>query len=85
STIESIYQVLKNLERLGIESLGESLEVLPASLDKIVEFQKKCAADPTLKRYKHKGKSGAYKDPSKRKLSKKWGDRKICFEEKNYY
>ena len=82
STIESIYQVLSNLESQGLENLGEKKEVLLTCLQKLVDFQKKCADDPNLKTVYRRGYS--YKDPSLRKVSKKWQDRKICFEDRNY-
>lgn len=77
STIESIHQVLVNLERLGWENLGKKKGLLPLYLQKIVDFQKKCAEDPELNSYSRK--NGFYKDPENRRPSKKWEKRKICF------
>ncbi len=82
STIESIYQVLLNLERQGIEDLGVSKDVLPLGLEKLVEFQNKCATDPKMNSYSRD--HGSYKEPEKRKKSKKWEGRSICFEDDNY-
>lgn len=80
STIESIYHVLVALEKQGLEQLGNKKEELITTLQKLVDFQIKCASDPNLKSYKRTG-SGQYKKPSERAISKKWENRKVCFED----
>jgi len=42
STIESIYRVVQELEKQGIESLGDEIEILPNTLKNIVDFQIAC-------------------------------------------
>lgn len=83
STIESLYYVLEGLKLQEMESDLESQhQELLLTLNKLVEFQKKCAADPTLSHYRN---SGGYKSPSQRVKSKKWKSRAICFDENNYH
>lgn len=78
STIESIYVVLQELEKHELEKVGDKKENLILLLDKLVEFQIKCACDPSLNHYRRG--SRPYKKPSERKDSKKWESRKICFD-----
>ncbi|MFI5391325.1 MAG: tRNA-uridine aminocarboxypropyltransferase [Bacteriovoracales bacterium] len=80
STIESIYHLLNGLEKWNLEQLEGKQKILPQALERIVDFQLKCAIDPKLSGYRR----GAFSDPSKRKDSIKWESRKICFDEKNY-
>ncbi len=80
STIESIYYLLNGLEKWGNENLQGKQEILPSSLQKIVDFQIKCINDPTLNSYR----KGHFIEPSTRKPSVKWEYRKICFEDKNF-
>jgi len=74
--------LLKELEGRGIENLQGKESTLLESLDKLVAFQRRCAEDPSLQRYRRK--RNPYKSPEERRESKKWEDRKICFEDKNY-
>lgn len=83
STIESIYQVLYNLEEQGFEKLADKKENLLLALTLMVDFQIKCASDPSLKSYRHS--NGRYSKPSDRKKNIHVNSRKICFEEINYY
>ncbi len=82
STIESIYYVLRCLESHGLENIGTQKEVLLESLAKLVNFQIKCASDPTLTSYRRSGPTEIkqYKDPSSRIPSKRWMHRKVCFD-----
>lgn len=81
STIESIYQTLQGLKQSDLEKIqGEEDLVLLKSLEKIVDFQMKCANDPARNHYRN----SSYKPPSERKISKKHITRKICFEPQNY-
>lgn len=48
STIEAVYHVLQNLERMGHERLESRHEALIETLNAIVDFQLRCAADPAL-------------------------------------
>ena len=77
STIESVYQLISELEKQGIENTGSKKEVLPALLKRLVDFQIKCAGDTSLVSYKRK--SRPYKKPQDRIENKKWKRRKICF------
>lgn len=54
STIESIYRVIQELERQGIEATSSSKETLRDSLAKMVKFHQECAADPTITHYRHR-------------------------------
>lgn len=82
STIESIYLLVKNLERIEWENVGVKKECLLKALDELCAFQIKCAEDPDLQRYSRK--RGSYKKPSERVSSKRWDHRKICFEDRHY-
>ena len=48
STIEAVYHVLQNLERTGYERLENRHAALLETLNAIVDFQLRCAADPAL-------------------------------------
>ena len=82
STIESVYKLISELEKQGLENVGAQKETMPHLLSELVKFQIKCANDPALQTYKRKRSS--YKSPSERKNAKRWEQRKICFEDKNY-
>jgi DTW domain-containing protein YfiP len=80
STIESVYVLLDELEKRGLEKIGEKKEILLQTLDRMVQFQVQCANDPNKKGYRR----GQFKSKEQRQIPKKWDYRKICFEEKNY-
>jgi DTW domain-containing protein len=80
STIESIFHLLNGLNKWNLEKLEGKHHILPKVLSNIVDFQIKCSTDPALSGYRR----GSFSDPTKRKDSVKWLDRKICFDEKNY-
>ena len=48
STIEAAYRVLDILDAQGYETLGDKHRSLMATLDAIVDFQRRCEADPNL-------------------------------------
>jgi len=80
STIESIYYFLDELNDLGIESLGDSHNILLTTLQKLVKIQKECAKDPLRKKYGR----GFFKNPKERKTSINRNQRKIYFDKNNY-
>ncbi|MBP9674388.1 MAG: DTW domain-containing protein [Bacteriovoracaceae bacterium] len=80
STIESFYYLLDGLKKWGHENITHEHQVLLEALDKLVDYQFKCARDPNKKSYRR----GCYKEPSERKASKKWKNRHVAFDEKNY-
>ena len=51
STIESVYCLLEDLDKIGLEQVGELKEQLIDQLDRLVGFQKMCAEDPTRNHY----------------------------------
>jgi DTW domain-containing protein YfiP len=54
STIESVYCVLTELEKQGLEDLGDKKEELPMALKRLVDFQLECANDPSRRHYSHR-------------------------------
>ena len=72
STIEAVYYLLDALDRQGVENLRGRHATLLDALDKIVEFQKTCAADNNLPSYRYKK---PYALPDQRKPPKKWENR----------
>ena len=48
STIEAVYRTLDALEASGLENLQGRHQALMHTLDQIVDFQLRCAADPVL-------------------------------------
>lgn len=79
STIESVYLLIGELQKRGLEKSGNQKENLLKVFEKLVEFQIKCARDPSLNNYNRT--SRPYKSPSQRVNSKKWSYRRICYEE----
>lgn len=78
STLESIHFFLSELERRGLESLNQQHDNMIDVFKHMVEFQLKCASDPTLPSYRnHKG---GYSDKKERKKSKKFGSNRIVFK-----
>lgn len=76
STVESIHQVLIELNRLKIESTEGAHENLIQVFRKTVDQQIQLAADPTRQRYRPKPLSL----PEERKTSKKWSQRLLFFK-----
>jgi len=54
STIEAVHHLLDALDRLGLEKLEKKHDSLIGVLDKIVEFQQRCTADPSLPSFRRK-------------------------------
>jgi DTW domain-containing protein len=82
STIESVYIVLSELEKQGLEVTNGKKEGLIHMLDQIVKFQIQCAEDPNKSSYRKRTKG--YKNPEERKEATRWEKRMVLFEEKNY-
>ncbi len=78
STIEAIYIFLDDIQEQSQQSLFERKhETLLNMLKILVDFQVKCATDPTLQNYR----SSSFKTKSEKKISKKWESRKIFFRD----
>lgn len=75
STVESIHQVLLELNRLGLEKTERAEENLMEVFRKTVEVQIELSNDPDLQGYRRK----PYSLPSERKISKKWKERLLFF------
>ena len=75
STVESIHQVICELNRLGLESTEGKEENLIDVFNKTVEQQIELAEDPQRQGYRRK----AFSLPSERKISKKWEKRLLFF------
>jgi DTW domain-containing protein YfiP len=75
STIESIHFFLSECERRGLEKLDNIHQNLLDVFKAMVDFQIKCANDPTLPTYT-KGPRG-YSKKEERVKAKKWEKRKI--------
>jgi DTW domain-containing protein YfiP len=75
STVESIHQVILDLNRMGIEETGDAHQNLMDVFRYTVGQQMQLAQDPSRVGYRKK----AYSDPSKRKTSKKWESRLLFF------
>jgi DTW domain-containing protein YfiP len=77
STCESTYWLLEFLSLQGVENLKERQhENLLYLLEKTCEFQKQCALNPELQRYR----PGVFKQQTQKKPSLRWQTRKIYFE-----
>ncbi len=75
STVESIHQVIKDLNRMGIESTDDREESLLDVFRYTVNQQLSLARDSERQGYRRK----AFSDPKKRKTSKKWKTRLLFF------
>lgn len=75
STVESIYQVLMELNRLGQEETAVQQENLMAVFHHTVERQMQLAQDPAHPGYRKK----PFSLPQERKISKKWEKRLLFF------
>lgn len=75
STVESIHQVILELNRLGVEATGEAHENLLFVFNQTVETQINLAQDPARQGYRRK----PFRLPEERKISKKWSSRLLFF------
>lgn len=75
STVESIHQVICELNRLGLENTAGNEENLIEVFSKTVDQQINLAQDPERQGYRRK----AFSLPSERKISKKWEKRLLFF------
>lgn len=78
STLESIHVFLSELERRGLERLGGAHDNMMEVFKFMVDFQIKCASDPSLPSYRNA--KGGYSDKSQRKKSKKYNSNRIVFK-----
>jgi len=76
STVESIHQVILDLNRMGIEKSQCAEENLMDVFRYTVHQQKELAQDPSRQGYRKK----AFSSPEKRKISKKWENRLLFFK-----
>lgn len=76
STVESIHQVLLDLNRCGIEATSGAEENLMDVFRKTVQQQMDIALDPTNTGYRRK----PYSFPEERRMSKKWESRAVFFK-----
>jgi DTW domain-containing protein YfiP len=79
STVESIHQVLIDLNRMGIESTSEFHENLMDVFRVTVNQQIELALDPNRQGYRKK----PFSIPTDRKISKKWESRLLFFKDSN--
>lgn len=77
STLESVYIVLDQLNRMTFENIGDQHEQLLRAFDELIQFQIKCASDPSLPSYRNKK---GYTKKEDRKPSKRWEERSIIFK-----
>lgn len=75
STVESIHQVMMDLNRMGVESSGDAHENLMEVFRYTVKQQIELAADPERQGYRKK----PFKSAEDRKVSKKWESRLLFF------
>lgn len=76
STVESLHQVLVDLNRMGLENSGNAHDNLMEVFRYTVNQQIELASDPDCKGYRKKPFSLAHE----RKISKKWNDRLLFFK-----
>lgn len=77
STLESIHFFLSESERRGLEKLeGRHNNMIDVFKD-MIDFQVKCALDPSLSSYR---KSRGYSKKEERTRSKKWGSNRIIYK-----
>lgn len=75
STVESIHQVIQDLNALGIEKTQNQEDNLLEVFRETIRQQIACAADPEKQGYRRK----AYSLPENRKISRKWSERLLFF------
>lgn len=76
STVESIHQVLLDLNRMGLEQTGDQHENLMEVFRYTVNQQIELAKDPERQGYRKK----PFSAPENRKISKKWASRLLFFK-----
>jgi len=76
STVESIHQVIKDLNRMHIEETSNQHENLMDVFRQTVSQQLQLAQDPERKGYRKK----PFSTPEERKISKKWEQRLLFFK-----
>lgn len=76
STVESIHQVLLDLNRMGLENTGNKHENLMDVFRYTVNQQMELAQDPERQGYRKK----PFSAPENRKISKKWQSRLLFFK-----
>lgn len=79
SSLETVHFVLDLLEQQELEKLCGQHHNLLEVFGKMVDFQIKCANDPDIPSYRHKG----FRPPDERRPSIKWNKRKIFYSESN--
>lgn len=77
STVESIHQVLLDLNRMGLEDTGAKHENLMDVFRHTVNQQIELASDPSRQGYRKK----PFSLPEERKISKKWDNRLLFFKD----
>jgi DTW domain-containing protein YfiP len=77
STVESLHQVLLDLNRMGAEDTGNNHENLMEVFRYTVNQQMELAQDPARQGYRKK----PFSAPEDRKISKKWESRLLFFNE----
>ncbi|MGZ3789462.1 MAG: tRNA-uridine aminocarboxypropyltransferase [Bacteriovorax sp.] len=78
STLESIHFFLSECERRGLESLDKKQDNMLDVFKSMVDFQIKCALDPSLPSYRKS--SDGYSSKKERAKSKKWGTNRIVYK-----
>ncbi|MDO9181417.1 MAG: tRNA-uridine aminocarboxypropyltransferase [Bacteriovorax sp.] len=78
STLESIHFFLSESQRRGLEKLEGRHDNMIDVFKEMINFQIKCALDPSLSSYRKK--SGGYTSKEERSRSKKWGSNRIVFK-----
>jgi DTW domain-containing protein YfiP len=81
STIESIHLFLSECEKKNLIKLNSSHDKMIEVFKEMIEYQKKCASDPSLNTYRRK--SVGYKPKEERTTSKKWESRSIIYNGNN--
>jgi DTW domain-containing protein YfiP len=77
STVESLHQVLLDLNRMGLETTGVAHENLMEVFRYTVNQQIELAQDPERQGYRKK----PFSIPEERKISKKWESRLLFFKD----
>lgn len=80
STIESVSFLLSELERQNVESLGSGAEHMVELLEKMVAYQRECAADPDIPGYRRK----PFTEQNNRESFVRPKSRLFYFDEKNF-
>jgi DTW domain-containing protein YfiP len=78
STLESIHLFLDILNNKKIINIEKKHDEMLSCFKVMIDFQKKCASDPSLNSYRRNSKS--YKPKNERVQSKKWEKRSILYK-----